>query len=539
MNYFNVLQLAREPFANTPDPDMFYPANQHAHCLQKLEVAVRLRRGLCVVSGEVGTGKTTVCRYIYRYLSGMDLFRTHLILDPCFEDARDFAAHLNQELNGREASLGCSSQCQHKEKIQNFLLGSGVEEDRIVTLIIDEGQKLPADCLEFLRELLNFETNEHKLLQIIIFAQDEILDTLKQRPNLQDRVALHYRLEPLSSKDTVSFIQHRIKASSKDPSRPPAVTFSLAARRLIYRLTSGYPRRIIHLGHNILLTLVMLESTRVTRRVVRRAAENVSSLEVPGKSFRPLALAACAVALLLALGFSYQAGHLEKAKSRWLAFIASHYDSGEQPASQDSSRYRASVAPDYNKEAEYQDQPVNLSSITEQSSGFNGQEPLSDFKPSAERDILGRVTVISRENLWTLVDAVYGESSVSAVQSVAEANPWLANPDIIHAGQKITLPVLSLKSPSSEQKVWIRLAWARDLDQAYQQAYSAGLDSFRVLALHDARAGFAYWVVHRESFEDVASAEKTMNDLDKAWIQEADIVSLEDADRTWKLAGLE
>ena len=538
MDYYKLLQLAREPFANTPDPDMFYPANQHAHCLQKLEVAVRLRRGLCVVSGEVGTGKTTVCRYLYRYLSGDDQFCTHLVLDPCFENSSDFAARLNQELNGREASLGCSSQCQHKEQIQEFILRLGEEEGRIVTLIIDEGQKLSEDCLEFLRELLNFETNEHKLLQIIIFAQDEFLDALKQMPNLQDRVALHYRLEPLSRKDTTSFILHRIQASSTDPSRPPAVTFSLAARRLIYKMTRGYPRRIIHLGHNILLTLVMLERTRITRKVVHRAADSVSSREIPRRSSRPLALAAGTVAVLLALGLLYQAGHLEQAKSRWLAFIASHYDAGDPP-SQDSSRYRAPVSPAPDSSPDQQDRPVPAYSLTAKNSPDNDSQPVSTLDASADRDTLGKVTVISRESLWTLADAVYGRGSVAAVQQVAEANPWLTNPDIIHAGQQITLPVISLKSPSSKQQVWIRLAWARDLDQAYQQAYNAGLDSFRVLALNDAQAGFAFWVVHRESFDDPSSARQVLDSKSSSLIQEAEIVSLEDFDRTWKLAGLE
>jgi len=539
VDYYKILQLTREPFANTPDPDMFYPANQHAHCLQKLEVAVRLRRGLCVVTGEVGTGKTTVCRYLYRYLSGDDLFCTHLILDPCFENSSDFAARLNQELNGREDFLGCSSQCQHKEKIQDFLLRLGMEEGRIVTLIIDEGQKLPADCLEFLRELLNFDTDEHKLLQIIIFAQDEFLEALKQMSNLQDRVALNYRLAPLSSKDTVNFLLHRIQASSTDPSRPPAVSFSLAARRLIYRLTKGYPRRIIHLGHNILLTLVILGRTRVTRRVVSRAAENVSSRELPHRSSRPLVLAAGAVAVLLALGFMYQAGHLEQAKSRWLAFIASHYDAGDPPVSQDRSRYRAPVPPVPDNSIDRQDRPVPAYSLPEKNSHDNARQPVSTLDTAADRNILGKVTVISRENLWTLVDAVYGESSVRGVQAVTEANPWLASPDIIHAGQKITLPVTSLDTPAPEQRVWIRLAWARDLDQAYQQAYNAGLDSFRVLALYDAGAGFAYWVVHRESFDDVSSARQALDNKARAWLQEAEIVSLEDSDRAWKLAGLE
>ena len=539
MDYLKALQLVKEPFANTPDPDMFYPANLHAHCLQKLELTVRLRRGLSIVSGEVGTGKTTVCRHIYRYLAGDDLFRPHLILDPCFEGAADFAACLNQELNGQEAALDCSNQCQHKKKIQDFLFHSGVEQDRIVTLIIDEGQKLPPDCLEFLRELLNFETNEHKLLQIIIFAQDEIREILRQRPNLQDRAALHYRLQPLNSRDTINFILHRIQASSKDPSKPPAITFSLGAKRRIYRLTRGYPRKIIHLGHNILLNLVMLGQTRVTRGIVRRAAGNLTSPDAPQKSSKPLALAACAVIILLALGTLYHTGHLEKAQSRWLAFIASHYESGEPPASQNRSTYRAPVSPVPDNDPHHQDRPVPAYSLPEKNSHDNARQPVSTLDTAADRNILGKVTVISRENLWTLVDAVYGESSVRGVQAVAEANPWLASPDIIHAGQKITLPVTSLDTPAPEQRVWIRLAWARNLDQAYQQAYYAGLDNFRVLALHDSGAGFAYWVVHRESFDDVSSAEQVIDNQANSWLQEAEIVVLEDSDRTWKLAWLE
>lgn len=164
-SYLELLNLTREPFSNSPDPDAYYRTPTHEDCLNRLEIAIRLRRGLNVVLGEVGTGKSTLCRCLLRSLneqSGIDVF---LLLDAGFEDADEFVRHLCELFAGQRPPEGVARR-ECISVIQNRVFDKALEQNRNLVLFIDEGQKLSPAALEVLRELLNFETNTEKLLQI-------------------------------------------------------------------------------------------------------------------------------------------------------------------------------------------------------------------------------------------------------------------------------------------------------------------------------------------------------------------------------------
>ena len=257
MDYFQILNLQREPFSNSPEPDFFFQSDQHRGCLQKLELAVRLRRGLNVVIGEVGTGKTTLCRRLILNFSSAekDGIETHLILDPSFSNTQEFLSAVALLL-GLPRSADGESEWQLKENIKNYLFRKGIDESRTVVLLIDEGQKLPDFCLEILREFLNYETNEYKLLQIVIFAQKEFAEVLKSYANFADRVNQYYFLKPFNFRDTRAMIRFRIaKASGVDAAAPALFTFP--ALWAIYRATGGYPRKIITLCHKAMLAMII------------------------------------------------------------------------------------------------------------------------------------------------------------------------------------------------------------------------------------------------------------------------------------------
>ena len=184
MSYLELLNLTREPFSNSPDPDAYYRTPTHEACLHRLEIAIRLRRGLNVVLGEVGTGKSTLCRCLLRALGGEERMDVFLLLDPGFEDADAFVRHLCELLTGQRppeetARRDCVS------LIQNRVFDRALNEGRNLVLFIDEGQKLAPAALEVLRELLNFETNTEKLLQIVIFGQPELAPIIEGMPNFK------------------------------------------------------------------------------------------------------------------------------------------------------------------------------------------------------------------------------------------------------------------------------------------------------------------------------------------------------------------
>ncbi|MBS3810023.1 MAG: AAA family ATPase, partial [Desulfobacterales bacterium] len=304
MDYYKLFNLEKEPFSNTPDPDFFFRSTRHAECLQKLEIAIRLRRGLCIVRGEVGTGKTTLCRQLVRTLSDDENISVYMVLDPGFDRTADFAAAVSQMLAGRDKALCCTTVAEYKELIKNHLFETGVDNGNTTVLIIDEGQKLPPGCIEFLRELLNYETNEEKLLQIVIFAQNEIDDLLAHHPNFADRAALYHHLKPLDRKETSRLIQYRLNTAGSSRKNAAAPKFTPRAAARIYRLSRGYPRKIINLCHHVLLLLLVGGQSRVTPAIVDRAAASLPGVKKgssSGLTRQKAAVFSAAAVLLLAL----------------------------------------------------------------------------------------------------------------------------------------------------------------------------------------------------------------------------------------------
>lgn len=273
MAYFSLLNLHREPFSNSPDPSLFFRSAQHAQCLQKLELAIRLRRGLNIVQGEIGAGKTTLCRHLIQSVAGEDCMDVHLLLDPAFSDELELLQALLQQMVGAPvASATPMSAAACKERIQQHLFQRGVEEDRIIVLIVDEAQKLTPVAVEVLRELLNYETNDHKLLQIVLFGQLELDAVLKRHPNFADRANLIHTLEPMDAADVGAYIRFRLEQSERPDRDRPRVVFTAGAIRRIAEVTGGYPRKINHLCHDLLLSLVVRGQHKVTRAMVDAAS---------------------------------------------------------------------------------------------------------------------------------------------------------------------------------------------------------------------------------------------------------------------------
>jgi general secretion pathway protein A len=252
MDYFKILNLNREPFSNSPEPELFFLSTEHLACLQQLELAIRLRRGLNVVMGDVGMGKTTLCRQlILRFTESendSNEIQTHLLLDPSFSTVREFLSTVATTF-GLPVAEAAESDWHLKEEIKNYLFQKGVDEKKTIVLIIDEGQKLPGFCREVLREFLNYETNECKLLQIVIFAQNEFRRILKRHANFADRVNQYYFLKPLNFRDTKALIRFRLSRAGRPAEMQPLLT--LPGMWAVYLATAGYPRKIITLCHQI------------------------------------------------------------------------------------------------------------------------------------------------------------------------------------------------------------------------------------------------------------------------------------------------
>jgi general secretion pathway protein A len=271
MGYFTTLNLDREPFSNSPEPEFFFEAPQHVNCLQQLEISIRLRRGLNVVIGDVGTGKTTLSRMLIRKLHGDDAVEFHLLMDPDFSGPIQFLAGIARMMGAVDTSAGLT-EWQLKEAIKQVLFRRGIDEDKIVVLIIDEGQKLPGFCIEILREFLNFETNHFKLLQIVIFAQSEFNAILERRENFADRMNVCLRLKPLDFTQMRQMIEHRIEMASQIGREP--IQFTMPALAAIYLATGGVPRKVVMLCHQVILAMIIQSRSRAGWFLVQSCRRN-------------------------------------------------------------------------------------------------------------------------------------------------------------------------------------------------------------------------------------------------------------------------
>ncbi len=270
MNHYAAIGFQREPFSNSPDPNFLLGTRQHATCLQELEISLRLRRGLNLVTGEIGTGKTTLCRSLLRAFAQDAGTDVHLLLDPHFDSSEEFLRVILASVTGQSPEPGLGLWAL-KETLKQQLFRLGMVEKRLVVLIIDEGQKISPANLEILRELLNYETNTSKLLQIVIFAQRELEPIVDAMPNLADRINVRRRLRPLSFGETRQMVRHRLAVAAAGAQ--PAARFSLPALLAIHLACGGSPRKTVRLCHMALMEMLVRGKKSVGLAEVRGCAQ--------------------------------------------------------------------------------------------------------------------------------------------------------------------------------------------------------------------------------------------------------------------------
>lgn len=254
----------KEPFSTSPDPEFFYLSKEHEAALTNILIELRIKRGLSVILGDVGTGKTTLSRKLIQELKSRDDFIFHIVLDPSFDNEYLFLSSLAKNLDIAPSRDIFSSAFNDapvqatildlRESLERFLFQKGVTENRTVVIIIDEAQKLTDKSLEILRVLLNYETNEYKLLQLVLLGQLELYTRIMNIPNFFDRISFRYVLNPLGLNETKEMIEFRIRQAGY---RANMHLFLDEAVKEIYQYSRGYPRRITMLCHRALKELVL------------------------------------------------------------------------------------------------------------------------------------------------------------------------------------------------------------------------------------------------------------------------------------------
>jgi general secretion pathway protein A len=295
--YLGAFGLTEAPFSTTPDQRFLYLSDRHRDALAHLLYGVAERGGFVQLTGEVGTGKTTLCRYLLEHLPvHADVA---LLLNPTLSRFELLAAICDELRVAYPA--GSTSLKALVDALYAHLLDAHARGRRTV-VIVDEAQHLSVEVLEQLRLLTNLETGTAKLLQIILIGQPELLE-LMGRTDLRQvaqRVAARYHLTPLTERETRAYVAHRLSMAGQSAGQP-TVAFDDAALRTVHRESGGVPRLINVLCDRALLGAYATHGEVVTRTIVRRAAREVAG-EVPGvpeRRRRRVAIAAVAAGLVL------------------------------------------------------------------------------------------------------------------------------------------------------------------------------------------------------------------------------------------------
>lgn len=548
MEYFKILNLIKEPFSNSPEPELFYQSPQHIDCLQKLELSIRLRRGLNVVIGDVGTGKTTLCRQLIQKFSRDEAIETHLLLDPHFSKSSEFLYTLSEMLTGAQGDLNDCTEWELRERIKNHLFDKGIGKDQSIILIIDEGQKIPDFGIEILRELLNYETNEYKLLQIVIFAQKEFRQTLDKHPGFKDRIDVSYDLGPLNFRDTRSMIRYRLEKSSEAGKSTVKITYS--ALRAIFRSTGGYPRKIVTLCHQIILALIIQNKKRAGRSLVKAIAAGNSSRKPREVSWANVTILSGLIAILLLLvatperlelwtplKLNYQkTERIESGESKTPSeFKEVFAEKGESTVPNDEESDIADAHSEVSFQKEKEDEatasvevPVVVSVASKSSASITPESSLEDNTPllieetvsrstSAYPDILGQLTVTKRGVLWFMIRDVYGVCDRRHLRLVKRVNPHIGNLSKVFEGDIINFPSIPAETKFFERgRCLVEIAEKENLREAYaflKDSIGKNMPPIRLIPHWNSYGGLKFSLILKETFGDEESTLKAVDRL--------------------------
>ncbi len=449
--YREFFGLKLKPFSITPDPRFLYMSPGHKEALAHLLYGLKEASGFVVITGEVGTGKTTILNAFL------------LKLPPRMPKVVVKNPHIKPEnlyfLLGE--AIGLAEEKRTRDHLSAF--EERLKEMGGAVLIIDESQGLSVDMLEEVRLLSNMETTHEKLVQIMLLGQQELNEKLKS-PNLRQlkqRIGIKYHIPPLDSNETRDYIDHRLRVAGYEPMEKPL--FTVSALTEIYRYSKGYPRLVNIVCDNVLIAAYTDGIKQISASLVRKAVSDLESTystkkglktnsHQPGNGMITLWAKRAAVLALLVLAaaglirFIYSekeavppARHVLSMPGATQTPVVTEAGPSEDPGPAGTSPDGALVPQNPEEKDVREDvKPVGAIPL-----------PGSDVSPTRResKEFRGKVVTVSAgDTVAKLAADYYGRIDSGILQAVRKANPDTPNLDLIHRGQRISLPQLNLVS---------------------------------------------------------------------------------------------
>jgi general secretion pathway protein A len=277
--YNSYFGLTESPFNITPDPGFLFMSASHREALAQLSYGISARRGFVVLTGEVGTGKTTLIHALLGQLA--EDTQTALIFSA-ISSPTDLLRYVCEEFKLVEPKQPRSEVYDYMARLNEFLLDQ-YRQGQNCALIIDEAQNLPPEVLESIRQLSNFETPKDKLLQILLVGQPELAVRLNapELRQLKQRITLRHHLRPLSLKELQDYVANRLQLANGDPK-----IFTPKAIENVFVYSGGIPRLVNVICDNAMLSAYALEKKEIDAALIKEVAEDLSLTSPQPASFK-------------------------------------------------------------------------------------------------------------------------------------------------------------------------------------------------------------------------------------------------------------
>jgi general secretion pathway protein A len=268
--YESYFKLKEKPFSISPDPRFIYLTAQHQEALAKVQYAISQRMGVSAIYGDIGAGKTSLARRLWVLYADNPNYNFAMIVHPNFPSTFQFVKEIRREFGLDKPPRSLSDAL---DEFQDFLLTEH-SKGKTNILVIDEAQNLKPSNYETLRQLLNFETNTQKLLQIALFGQNELASKIDRQPELKDRITLFGALTNLTFEDALALIDFRWKVAGGGDH-----PFDKDALEAIFKYSKGLPRKISKIADNALIRAMSSEATSIDKEIIEQVASEVRLTE--------------------------------------------------------------------------------------------------------------------------------------------------------------------------------------------------------------------------------------------------------------------
>ncbi len=426
MKYFKVLGFNKDPFSDSPDPVFFFKTQPHLECVQQIELSTLTGRGVSVVLGESGVGKSILCQSLVDLIPDESNINICLLRNDLLESGQEFLQEVALSLNILRDISGELNQLTDvplKKMIRAHLDEQyQADNERHTLLVIDNGECLPSYCFELLCELTEYEIEGKKPLQVVIFGLPELKEKIISVPKFSERVALYYSLAKQNFKGLRDLIQYRINLASED-SRSD-VSFSWLAYKVIYHLSQGIPRRAINICHQMLVSLAIKKQFKAGGRTAIAAASKLGrSLFSPRQVFGLMLAVVIGITLITGAYFYFSCSSDTQKTERDVVKIEVEPVVKLEPVLPKTDKTKALPL----------EKEISKNKLVAVS-------PSSQVSTTQERIHL----VEKYETIWEIIVEAYGPNAYteSHIATLMKANPHVTDPALIHPGTKIYLPEL-------------------------------------------------------------------------------------------------